>query len=91
MQDTTASTWRDAITAAIDKSEGKTSLMRKLNERGHDIKSHNVISQWVENGVPAKYCPDIEALTGIRCEELCPDVKWGLVRSRRAAKQPAQA
>lgn len=89
-QTTAPPKWRIALQSAIDKAEGKTALMRKLNERGHSINSHNVISQWVENGVPAKYCPDIEELTGVSCEALCPDVKWGLVRDRRATdKQPS--
>lgn len=77
--------WKRAIEEAIAQCGTKTALLQKLNERGWDIKSHNVISQWVENGVPAKYCPDIEALTGITCERLCPSVKWGLVRDRRKA------
>jgi DNA-binding transcriptional regulator YdaS (Cro superfamily) len=81
---TVAPAWRAAIELAITAAGGKTSLMRRLNARGWDISSHNVISQWVENGVPAKYCPDIEAETNVPCEDLCPDVKWGLVRDRRA-------
>jgi DNA-binding transcriptional regulator YdaS (Cro superfamily) len=82
--------WRAAITAAIEAAGGKTALMRVLNERGWAINSHNVISQWVENGVPPKYCPDLEDLTGIPCESLCPDVKWGLVRDRRGTPRPAK-
>jgi DNA-binding transcriptional regulator YdaS (Cro superfamily) len=69
-----------ALKRAIDQAGGKTELMRKLNDRGHDINSRNVISQWELNGVPAKYCPDIEALTTVRCEELNPDVNWAVLR-----------
>lgn len=76
--------WRSAVASAITQAGGKTALMRRLNGRGHEIKSHSVIAQWVANGVPAKYCPDIEAITGVSCEQLCPDVRWGLVRNRRA-------
>ena len=47
-----------AIDRAIEVADGKTALMRLLNERGHNIGSHNTISQWQENGTPAKYCPD---------------------------------
>jgi DNA-binding transcriptional regulator YdaS (Cro superfamily) len=75
------STSKEALQRAISQAGGKTALMRKLNERGHDIKSHNVISQWEDNGVPAKYCPDIEAVSdGVRCEELNPDVNWSVLR-----------
>jgi hypothetical protein len=82
---------REALESAISKVGGtKSLLMQKLNEQGWDIKSHNVIGQWLENGVPPKYCPDIEALTGVSCESLCPDVPWGLVRDRRASKRAKQ-
>lgn len=91
MSATTTTSWQDAINEAIDIAGGKTALMRKLNARGWDIKSHSVISQWVENGVPAPYCPDIEDLTGIRCELLCPKVKWGLVRNRRGKRRAPAA
>lgn len=72
---------KDALQMAIGQAGGKTALMRQLNERGHDIRSHNVISQWEDNGVPAKYCPDIEAVTGVRCEWLLPAVAWGVLRA----------
>jgi DNA-binding transcriptional regulator YdaS (Cro superfamily) len=76
-----------ALDQAVKVAGGRTALMRKLNDRGWDIKSHAVIWQWGVSGVPAKYCPDIEDLTGVPCEALCPDVKWGLVRDRRAKKR----
>ena len=79
--------WQDAINSAIDVAGGKTALMRKLNDLNPSthISSHNVIAQWVENGVPAKYCPDIEAITGIRCEALNFDTNWGVLRRRQLA------
>jgi DNA-binding transcriptional regulator YdaS (Cro superfamily) len=59
--------------------------MRELNERGHDIKGHATIYQWKVSGrVPADYCPDIEAITGVRCEELRPDVNWSVLRVKKA-------
>lgn len=75
---------KDALLRAIGQAGGKTALMRKLNERGHDIKSHNVISQWEKGGTPAKYCPDIEAITSVPCEQLNPDVNWSVLREARA-------
>lgn len=30
--------------------------------------------------VPAEYCPEIERMTGVRCERLNPLVDWGYVR-----------
>lgn len=80
-----------ALDRAVEAAGGKTSLMRKLNERGWSISSHNTISQWRENGVPEKYGPDIEDLTRVRCEEICPDTNWSVLRRtpRRAAKAAA--
>ena len=80
-----------ALDRAIKVAEGKTSLMRKLNERGHEITSHNTISQWRENGVPAKSCPDIEDITGVACEDLCPSTNWSLLRGTRKKPKTAPA
>lgn len=40
------------------------------------------VSNWVERGVPAERCPDIERATGgaVTCEELRPDVDWAYLR-----------
>lgn len=73
------------IDRAIRIADGMTALMRKLNERGHDIKGHATIYQWRQTArVPAEYCPDIEVVTGVRCEELRPDVNWSVLRKTRA-------
>ena len=41
-----------------------------------------LISQWASGlrRVPAERCPPIEAATGIRCEDLRPDVNWSVLR-----------
>lgn len=70
---------KDALLRAIEQAGGKASLARKLNERGHSI-TGPAVYQWERNGVPAEYCPDIEALTGIACELLRPDVNWSVLR-----------
>jgi DNA-binding transcriptional regulator YdaS (Cro superfamily) len=39
------------------------------------------VYQWErQDRVPAEYCPDIEAITGIACELLRPDVNWSVLR-----------
>lgn len=73
-----------ALDRAIAAADGNTALMRKLNALGHKIKTQATIGQWRNNRVPAEYCPDIEKLTGVKCEELRPDVNWQVLR------QPAQ-
>ena len=69
-----------ALDQAVDAAGGKTALMRKLNERGHAISSHNTISQWRVSGTPDKYCPDIEDITSVRCEQLSPKTNWSVLR-----------
>lgn len=67
---------RHALDLAIKRANGITALARALG-----LKSHTVIQQWRLNRVPAEHCPSIEAITGIPCEDLRPDVKWEVLRS----------
>ena len=71
---------RQALEEAIAAAGGITKLARALN-----LSSHNVVGQWRANGVPAKHAPDVEALTGVTCERLCPAVNWAVLRNRDAA------
>ena len=44
-------------------------------------------SMWKARGnVPAEHCPAIERATGgqVKCEELRPDVPWGVLREQAA-------
>jgi DNA-binding transcriptional regulator YdaS (Cro superfamily) len=81
-----------ALDRAVEIAGGKTSLMRKLNARGWAIGSHNTINRWRENGVPEKYVPDIEDITRVRSEEICPGPNWEALRgTRRATRRTAKA
>lgn len=43
-------------------------------------------SMWRTRGrVPAEHCPAIERETGVRCEELRPDVPWDVLRAQAEA------
>lgn len=64
-----------ALDRAIVAAGGITALAR-----GVGVKSHAVVQQWRLNRVPAEHCPAIEGFTGVRCEELRPDVPWGVLR-----------
>lgn len=44
--------------------------------------STQAITNWKAGRIPADRCPDIEALTGIKCEELRPDVNWAVLRKK---------
>lgn len=40
------------------------------------------IGNWLESKlVPANYCPTIERVTGVRCEDLCPTTDWAVLRA----------
>jgi DNA-binding transcriptional regulator YdaS (Cro superfamily) len=40
-----------------------------------------IVNHWHKRRVPAEKCPAIEALLGIKCEELRPDVNWAVLRA----------
>ena len=45
--------------------------------------SPQAVSNWmVRQNVPAEHCPNIEKATGVRCEELRPDVNWSVLRCK---------
>jgi DNA-binding transcriptional regulator YdaS (Cro superfamily) len=67
---------------AIAAAGGMTALARKLTQRGHEVKDHRTVYQWTKSRVPSDYCPDIEDITGVRCEELRPDVNWSVLRKK---------
>ena len=69
----------EALQQAIKKAGGVTALSRALG-----LPSIGRIQQWrIRGNVPADYCPQIELETGIRCEELRPDVPWWVLRAKK--------
>lgn len=70
---------------AIHEAGGRTKLAKSLG-----LSSHAVVYQWQQSRVPAEHCPDVEALTGVRCEELRPDVNWAVLRAKPARKAKQQ-
>ena len=76
---------REALNKAIESHGGISMLARTLGLKGHAVMNH-----WRFNRVPADYCPAIEAATNglVRCEDLRPDVAWGVLRGN-AATTPA--
>jgi DNA-binding transcriptional regulator YdaS (Cro superfamily) len=65
-----------ALQSAITAAGGATKLAAALGV------SVQRLSNWNERGVPAEQCPLIESATGgaVRCEELRPDIAWGVLR-----------
>jgi DNA-binding transcriptional regulator YdaS (Cro superfamily) len=73
-----------ALERACKAVEGSTRLAQLLTERGREV-SKSSISRWKRERVPAEACPDIEAVTGVPCEELRPDVHWAVLRKTKQA------
>lgn len=70
---------RKPIKTPLDEAIGLAGGITKMS-RDLGLKSHMVVHHWKSNRVPAEHCPDIEALTGVSCERLRPDVNWAVLR-----------
>lgn len=66
-----------ALREAIKKAGGITKLAEML---GEGTKSQT-IANWMTRGVPLERCIDIEKVTGIRCEDLNPEIDWKKISS----------
>jgi len=77
------------IEKAISKAGSASSLAKAI---GVPLQS---VTFWRkgERRVPADYCPAIERFTAgsVRCEDLRPDVEWGILRSTPAPAQQESA
>ncbi len=69
--------WVQFLDQAISIAGGIDSLARSVGV------APGAVSMWKSRGrVPAEHCPAIERLTkgAVRCEELRPDIPWGVLR-----------
>lgn len=80
-----------AVTAVKTQSALASGLSAASKSRGGEEITAARIWNWInrDKKAPAEFCPDIEALTGVRCEDLSPDVNWAVLR--RGKKKPAPA
>ncbi len=74
---------KDGINQAIKAAGGLTAFTQAIN-----APSVHAVKGWRMTRVPAEYCPRIERITGVRCEEIRPDIEWGVLRQ---ASQTAEA
>jgi DNA-binding transcriptional regulator YdaS (Cro superfamily) len=51
--------------------------------------SRAAVCRWKKEAIPAEHCPAIEQATGgqVRCEELRPDIPWGVLRGTLTQKE----
>jgi DNA-binding transcriptional regulator YdaS (Cro superfamily) len=80
---------KERLRVAIGKFPTLKAFSEAMNVR------YQVVQQWLVNGVPAEYCPEIERVTDreVKCEDLRPDVNWSFVRAgsdRRSNKKSGQ-
>ncbi len=78
----TMSDMKDSLNLAIKTAGGVAALAAAIN-----APSIHAVRWWRTARVPAEYCPAIEAATGVRCEELRPDVQWGVLRGTAQAPE----
>jgi DNA-binding transcriptional regulator YdaS (Cro superfamily) len=69
----------------LDRAIKLAGGITKLAEALPGVRGHATVHQWRLNRVPAEHCPEIERITGVRCEELRPDVSWEVLRGKRKA------
>lgn len=71
----------EALQKAIDACKGGLPLAERIGATAQRL------SNWKVRGVPAEHCPAIERATcgAVRCEDLRPDVDWGVLRSHQPA------
>jgi DNA-binding transcriptional regulator YdaS (Cro superfamily) len=74
-----------ALAAAVKATKGAIHLAARVGV------SQNVPAMWKSRKkVPAEYCPAIERETGVRCEDLRPDVAWHVLRGTAAPAGEAE-
>lgn len=75
------------IESAIEKLGSVAALARGLQV------TSQAVCFWRDEKrkIPADKCPEIEKLTGVRCEALRPDVDWAYLRGTAKPREPANA
>lgn len=81
----------EAAKHAIGVLGGPVNAARIIGVRGG---RYQTVQSWLSNRVPAEYCPCIERETKSRgdpvyCEQLRPDVDWGVLRQETIRMAPA--
>jgi DNA-binding transcriptional regulator YdaS (Cro superfamily) len=75
---------------AVKIAGGQAALARAI---GRGIKQPHVWT-WLNSPnpnqmPPAEYCPAIEKATGVKCEDLRPDIEWSVLRVGCDCKEAA--
>lgn len=80
-----------ALREAIDNYKSRAQFTRKLKEQvaGRFKITPAHVSMWIRRmtGVPSYLAPDVEAISGVAVERLCPNVSWHVLRGVPAPKR----
>lgn len=78
------------LSRAVFLLGGIVSMAATLN-----LKSYQVVQQWLRSRVPTERCPDIERATdgAVTCEELRPDLaeQWAYLRNSKPLNEASPA
>ena len=88
IQETPVDALNRAVSIIGSQAALAVSLTAAAKARGGEQITPARIWNWVnrDKKAPAEFCPDIEDLTGVRCEELAPDVNWAVLRKSKKPK-----
>lgn len=82
-----------SLKTAIGKFETQAAFIDALNEHLAPTKAitRSRIRNWLirDGGAPAAVCPSIEAISGVKCEELCSGVRWDVLRGASGPEKKA--
>lgn len=65
-----------ALEDAIRAAGGLSQLARKLTLHTDRMVLMQNIDRWRKHTLPPMHCPAIEAVTGVKCEKLRPDIQF---------------
>jgi DNA-binding transcriptional regulator YdaS (Cro superfamily) len=65
-----------ALRAAIKKAGGLKQLATLIGGKTQS----QTVANWISRGTPMERCALIQRLTGVRCEDLRPDLDWTALR-----------
>lgn len=69
---------KSGIQLALEKFENRPSKLAAMVGCGV-LRQH--VEHWKKVGyVSARWAPDVERVSGVPCEKLCPDVNWAVLR-----------
>lgn len=69
---------------AVELAGGQAALASAIG-----LKQQHIWNWLTRGSVPAEHCPSIERATAgvVRCEDLRPDVAWGVLRAQALPEQ----